>query len=281
MERPGQQPASRWRALIAAAGFLLAGGAAPTLAERTAGDLEREDFLRQAEIGKLRTIEIGVTSSSRATLSLGGVSHDAHIQRIDAHLRRFRTPKRTYANFRDSYKYNIAAYRLDRLLDLNMVPVSVERKVRGDRAAVTWWVDDVLMMEVDRRRDGIHPPDVARWNDQLYQARVLNQLAYNADPNMGNILITTDWRLWLIDFTRAFLSHRRLEDPELLVRIDRRVLEGLRRLSFETLRRETAPYLSQPQMRAVMARRDAILEVFAARIAADGEAAVVCDLPGH
>lgn len=280
MERPGHQLASPRLAVIAAA-FLLAGCAAPALAERTAGDLEREDFLRQAEIGKLRTIEIGVTSSLRATLSLGGVSHDAHIQRIDAHLRRFRTPKRTYANFRDSYKYNIAAYRLDRLLDLNMVPVSVERKVRGDQAAVTWWVDDVLMMEVDRRRDGIHPPDAARWNDQLYQARVLNQLAYNADPNMGNILITTDWRLWLIDFTRAFRPWAQLEQPELLIRIDRRLYRGLQDLDAERLRLELADYLTGGEIKALLRRRDKLLAHFAARVEELGEAAVICDLPGH
>lgn len=255
--------------------------AEPLVAERTPTDLEREEFLLHADIGSPRTIDTGVTSPLRATLSRGGITHDAHIQRINTTRRRFRTPKRTYVNFRDSYLFNVAAYRLDRLLDLRMVPVSVERRFRGKKAAVTWWVDDLLMMEVERRERQVRPPDLERWNDQMHQARVFNRLVQNADSNQGNMLITLDWRVWLVDFTRAFRTYHRIEEAELLQRIDRRLLRGLQALNPAALRQETGRYLGAAEHRAVIARRDEILALFEARIAERGEAAVVCDRPGH
>ena len=48
-------------------------------------------------------------------------------------------PTGTETNFKDSYLFNVAGYRLAHLLGLN-VPVSVHRKVDGKDAAVTWWV---------------------------------------------------------------------------------------------------------------------------------------------
>jgi hypothetical protein len=254
--------------------------AAATAAELPT-DAEREAFLQQAKILRTTRISTGVTGSLRATLSDGRSTHDAHIQTFDKLYERFRSAKETYFGFRDSYKFNIAAYRLDRLLDLNMVPVSVERKVHGASGAVTWWVDDVLMMEGERHEQGIQPPDLEAWNDQMYQARVFNQLVYNTDPNLGNFLITTDWRLRLIDFTRAFRSGKKLQDPDVIRRIDRRVYRGLQDLNLGILRRETDPFLQKSELKAVMARRDAILDILAAWIVARGEASVICDLPGH
>ena len=248
---------------------------------RPLSDTEKEEFLLRARIVQRQTLPVGITESERATLSDGRLTHDAHIQTVNRSHRRFRTPKRTYVNLRDSYEFNIATYRLDRLLGLNMVPVSVERSVAGDRAAVTWWIDDVLMMDSDRLSRAVQPPDLARWNDQMHQARVFTQLIFNTDPNLGNFLITTDWRLWMIDFTRAFRIYKRLPEPDLIERIDRRFYRGLRALGRKALRREAGDYLTGPEVNAVIARRDRLLDLLDARIAAQGEAAVVCDLPGH
>ncbi len=259
-------------AVLAAAGLAASG---------PLSDAEKEEFLLRARVVSRQIIPIGVTASERATLTDGRLTHAAHIQTIDQTHRRLRARKAVYINLRDSYEFNIAAYRLDRLLDLRMVPVSVERSVAGERAAVTWWVDDVLMMEAERRSRGVKPPDLAHWNDQMQQARVFTQLVFNTDPNLGNFLVATGWRLWMIDFTRSFRAYKRLPEPELIERIDRRVYRGLRRLSRKALRRETEGYLTGPEVNAVLARREQLLHLIDARIAAQGEPAVICDLPGH
>ena len=110
---------------------------------------QQEELLRTGRIIKKREISSGVTHPLRATLTDGQTTHDAHIQTVDIYKRMFRIPLETEMGW-DSYKYNIAAYRLDKLLGLGMVPASVERKVAGHSAAVSWWVDDVLMTEKKR-----------------------------------------------------------------------------------------------------------------------------------
>ena len=93
---------------------------------------QKEEFLLNAKVVSSKGIGVGINNTRRATLSDGKLTHDAHVQTVDIRKQEFKTLRGTELNFRDSYKYNIAAYRLDRLLGLNMLPVSVERKVGGD-----------------------------------------------------------------------------------------------------------------------------------------------------
>jgi len=244
-------------------------------------DQEMESFLKNAAITNRRTLSIGVTNSERATLSNGSFQHDAHLQTIDESRTSYQTALGNEINFRDSYKYNIAAWRLDRMLGLGMVPVSVERKVGGKTGAVTWWVDNVQMMELDRHKKKLEPPDTDGWNDQMYQVRVFNELVYNTDANLGNILITRDWRIRLVDFTRAFRMYRTLREPRNLARIDRRLYNALKTLSKESLESELRPYLTEPEIQGLLARRDRIVAFFDAEAARRGEAAVFCGNAAH
>ena len=84
----------------------------------------------------------GITGSLRATMKLGTLTHDAHVQMIDESKREFRSKDGTEFNFRDSWTFNVAAYRIDRLIGLGLVPVSVERRWKSTPAAYTWWLDD-------------------------------------------------------------------------------------------------------------------------------------------
>lgn len=239
---------------------------------------EQQHFLLSAKVTRRETLSVGITNSQRVTLDDGHMIHDAHFQSVDVFKPRYETPRGIEINFRDSYKFNIAAYRLDKLLGLNMVPVTVERKVAGDSGALAWWVDDVLMMEKDRFLKGIDPPDRQAWNCQIYQARVFNQLVANTDPNLGNFLITKEWRLWSVDFTRAFRSQKELLDPKQLICIDPRFHEALKTLHEDAVKDEIGRYLSRWEMDGLLARRDKIVEFFDRKAAEQGDEAF-CSMP--
>lgn len=261
------------------AGTLLVVAAIPLSSEEPASnglsEQEMEEFLLNAEIVNREQLPLGITRPSRATLSDGKLTHDAHVQTVDVYKDEFRWPDgRIERNFRDSNKYNIAAYRLAKLLGLDFVPVSVERKISREKAALTWWVDDVELMEKDRRERQIKPPNVADWNYQIHQIWVFGQLIQDTDQNQDNRLITGDWKVWIIDFTRAFRTHKKLTDPEKLVRIDRDFLQALRDLDLATVSGELRPYLTGPEVKALLARRDRIIEFFDGEVAKKGEAAV-------
>src|SRR4051812_9494246 len=135
-------------ALFAATLAVAGQGKALTSARLTPSEMEA--FLLQATIVDIREAGGGVTGSQRATLTDGVFTHDVHVQSVDISQSVFKAGRYTEFNFKDTYRFNIAGYRLARLLGLSMVPMSVERSVNGNAAAVTWWVDDVRMDERER-----------------------------------------------------------------------------------------------------------------------------------
>jgi hypothetical protein len=245
-----------------------AGAATPTHAVAAAQsvpslltDAEMERFLKEAKIVKTKSAGKGVTNSTQATLSDGRMTHDAHIQIIDEYKREFRTQQGVEFDFRDSWMFNIAAYKLDRLIGLNMVPVSVQGNYRSNRAAFTWWIDDVMMDEGGRLKKKLEAPeDKTRvWNQQIYMMRIFDNLIYNTDRNLGNQMISTDWRLWPIDHTRAFRKQTSLKTPTHVSRCDREVFQRLKTLDRDLLKRELGAFLDDGQIKSILARRDLIV----------------------
>jgi hypothetical protein len=245
-----------------------------------AKDADREQFLLEAQVVRARPAPGGITGSLRATLSRGGVTHDADIQVIDES-----SPERTLASsteldFRDSWRNNVAAYRLDRLLGLGMVPVTVIRDYHAQRGAFTWWLDNRLMTEKERYEKRQEAPDVEAWNRQVHVVRIFDQLIFNFDRNLGNLLIDKSWKLWMIDHTRAFKVFKDLRDEEQLPEnCPRRLLAALRKLDEPTLKTRAGGLLSMGQIEGLLGRRDNIVAHYDRLIAAHGQAAVLYDLP--
>lgn len=239
---------------------------------------EMERFLQTASIGRQRDIPVGITVPSRAMLDDGTRQHEAAIQTADISIPIFETPRGKELGFRDSWRFNVAGYELAKIVELNMVPPYVERKVSGHPASLSWWVSDA-MMERDRYRKKIRPPDVQSWNAQMNAVRVFRELIYDTDFNMTNILITKDWRIWMIDFTRAFRDWKTLHDSKELIKADRRLLANLRGLTEEVLEQKVGKWLFKSQIDAILARRDLIVRFFDNAVATRGEAAVLYDLP--
>jgi hypothetical protein len=89
------------------------------------------------------------------------------------------------------------------------------------------------------------------------------------------VLIGEDWKIWRVDFTRAFRLHKDLKDPKDLVRCDRQLFEKLKALNGSQLAEKTQRYLNKEEVKAVMARRVKIVEQFQKLIAEEGEKEVL------
>ena len=237
---------------------------------------QKIDFMQHAKVVKSKekcSAHKGTTSTWTLTLSNGRVTYDSCFQPIDEYK-----TKAEFANgrvefeFKDSWKYNIAGYRIAKMIGLDyMVPVYTERKWNGQQGSVAWWVPNVRFDEADRVKKREQPPDVDDFNKQMYRIRVITQLFYDTDTNLTNVLITNDWKLWRIDFTRAFRSQKGLPSPNDLVMCDRQVLDKLKVMTFDDVSAATKPYLDKNQVKALLARRDKIIEIFEKLVAQKGE----------
>jgi hypothetical protein len=220
-------------------------------------------FLLTAKVVGSKQTAKGVTQPWRLTLSDGTLTHDASFQAIDEHKTNVTLASgRTEMNFVDSYKYNVAAYELAELIGLDdMLPVYVERSWKGNPGSLSWWLP-VKMDEEERVKQKLQPPDSEAWANQMYKIRVFDQLVYDDDPNLTNVLIGADWTIWRVDFSRAFRTKKDLRNPGDLVRCNRQLFDKLKALDANELTEKTKHYLTKDEVKAVMARRDKIVAQF-------------------
>ena len=223
---------------------------------------DREKFLATARIVKERSAPKGTTNTRRVTLSDGTMTHDASVQTIEEAHAVFQSNRGTELNFKDSWRFNVAAYRIDRLLSLGMIPATVERRHNGRSGSFTWWVDDVLMDEQERYRQKRQVPNTNDWNEQMWITRLFDQLIANVDRNLGNLLIDKSYDIWMIDHSRAFRLNKDLLSPQNLSRVDRVVLDRLRQLDPDGLKRAAGDYLNDGEIDALLNRRDRIVAHF-------------------
>ena len=235
-----------------------------------------EDVIRQflltAKVTDSKQISKGITSPWRLTLTDGTLTHDAAFQAVDERkTTQTFASGRTEMNFRDSYHFNIAAYELSKMVGLDyMMPVTVERKWQGKTGALSWWIT-WKWDEAMRIKEKIQPPDPDAWNKQMHRMRVFSELVYDTDRNLGNVLITEDWHLRMIDFTRAFRISGDLFNAKNLEKFDRGLLEKIKALTAENIEARCKPHLGKAEVKAIIQRRDKIVAIAAEKVAKNGE----------
>lgn len=216
---------------------------------------EVEELLRTAPVEKIVEIPIGVTKPKRAYIEGGGPT--------DSFAWKPLAPGR-YQGFWESYKAEIAAYELDKMLELNMVPVVVERRIKGDLGAAVLWLQDV------RSWEAVQPlPKPPNWGHQIARMKMFDNYIGNSDRNKGNMLIDQDWHMYLIDHSRGFAQDQKL--PQVLENIDRRLWNHMLELDEAKLTAELGKLLDRRQIRSMIQRRDHMKKAIDALVAKHGE----------
>ncbi len=254
---------------LAATLWLFGAAQAPAVAPPPTGsriwlgrDAQIQQYLRTAPIEREDRIPVGVTHPERAFFVRGGLVASAAVKHLPSGVR---------DGFWESYKSEIAAYELDRLLGLDMVPVTVERRVGADFASVQRWVEGCRQLkDVDQSAC----PRPLEWARQVCRQRVFDNLIANIDRNAGNLLIDAEWNLILIDHSRAFATDR-MPFEQAMHRVDREMFGRLKALDFATLRARLRPWvLHDATLRELLGRRDRIVAAFEAEVRENGEEAV-------
>ena len=223
---------------------------------------EFEEYLMTAPIESIGDIPIGVTKPKRAFFVKGGLAGSAALKYLPSGLK---------SGYWEAYKSEIAAYKLDRILGLDMVPPTVERRVGADRASLQLWIDGCKhLKDTDQSKISGSLP----WAKQVCRQRTFDNLIANVDRNAGNLLVDEVWNLVLIDHSRAFASST-MPFMKQMIRIDREFYEKLKALDEETLMREIKPWvLTAGSVRDILKRRDKIVAQFDRLAREKSEAAV-------
>ena len=205
---------------------------------------ELEEFLENAEVVGMEDIGIGVTGPQWCYLAPGGP--------IEAFAWKPIRPG-IYRGYYESYKAEIAAYELDKLLDLDMVPVKVERRIRGDLGAAIMRVENIRSFAELGGVPRAPSSHSGMWNLQLIRAKMFQNLIYDKDPNEGNWLVDSDWNLILIDHSRAFTPDKKMQNQ--LTRVDSNLWEKMQQLDEATLTTALGEWLDEGEIRAILERR--------------------------
>jgi hypothetical protein len=220
-----------------------------------------EKELLEGKVLKTEAVPIGVTKPQRATLESGTRFAWKPI------------PPGYSKGFMESYKAEIAAYKLDRMLDLHMVPPIIERHMNGRNGAAVFWVENVRPWSVEKPPQGPEP----KWSLQLTRMKMFDLLIANIDRNQGNLIYDTDWHLFLIDHSRAFINKKDLKNMAPLGRVDRALWTKMQALTLEDLDRGLEKWVGTNEKKAMLARRDLMAKQITEMIAKRGEKSVFYD----
>ncbi len=258
----------------------------PLLAQFTPEELAQrpfwEEFLKTASIVRVVEIGEGVTKPLRIYLQKDGIEASGA----------WKNPRGIQHGFLEGWQYEIAAYELDKLVGLNMIPPAVEREYEGKPGAISLWVTSQYSLLKIMEEKIEFPKEVLKQVDDMkYLTRAWDSLIANDDRTQQNILYTKDWRTILIDHSRAFRSGgdynerlmfgrrglKKFADgrPILFRRLPRAFVEAVKKLTFQSIKGAVGPYLTDKEIEAILKRKALLLAEIEEMVKESGEANVL------
>lgn len=244
-------------------------------AEEVAEREKWEAFMKEAAVvGQEQMVSReAVTSPWIIQLEKDGVQKQALWKNASGRMR----------GFVESWRWEIAAYRLDKHLGLNMVPPVVEVEFKGSKGSCSLWIDSMMSLR-DKYQKDIKTPShkIFPWNRALYLQRAFDNLIANEDRHQNQYLIMEDWRMILIDHSRSFRTSKKFtkkliydekykEGPRLMKELPRAFFEKLKALNPDVIKEVVGAYLTDQEIEAVLLRRDLIIKWIDNRINELGE----------
>jgi hypothetical protein len=219
-----------------------------------------EEHLKSAAVTRIEDIGTGVTRPRRAFLAPNAP--------VESLVWKVLPPGRRQGYW-ESYKSEIAAYELDRLLNMHMVPPAVERTIGDETGAAVMWVSGMKSV----KELGGKVPGGADWGKPIRQMQMFDNLIRNIDRNAGNILIGRPGDMILIDHSRAFTADKKLQNK--VERVDAELWERMQTLTRENLARALGQWLDEDAIAAIIERRDAMAATIDKLVAKNGRSLVL------
>lgn len=236
-----------------------------------------EELLKKADILRSELIGTGVTRPMRLYM----IGSDGEFSAC------WKNPSGMPRGHLEGWRFEIAAYELDKLLGLNMIPPTVERTFRGKPGSLQLWVNNT-QSDKDRLENAVPIPEdkLLTWSRHKYLTRAFDCLIANDDRTQQNILYTQDWRTILIDHSRAFRSsklytrrlvygHNGIKGEQLIRNLPRSFVSAVTHLNIQTLQDRLNHYLTEKEILSIFKRKKLLLEEIDRMIKEEGESAVL------
>lgn len=230
---------------------------------------EWEYFLKNSEVVRIqKQLDMGRTDFWKISLDDGYLEKTAifkYIDRSRPHL------------IPDSYKYEIAAYLLDKLLDLNMVPPIVRREIDGQTGSLQLFLtQDEVFSESERIRKNIEPLDPEVFKHDLQDMNVFEVLTYLDPRQMNDVKIDIkSWHIYRVDFSEAFAPVPSLLKDHEILGCSKNLYRHMKNLDINELQKKLEEYLNQEELVALITRINLVIEEIDRLIEKKGETSVL------
>jgi hypothetical protein len=219
-----------------------------------------ETHLRTATVESVEDIGTGVTHPRRAHL-LPSSPFASLVWKV--------LPPGKRSGHWESYKSEIAAYELDKQLQLGMIPPAVEREIGRDTGAAIMWLEGVHSV----KELGGKVPSGPAWDKPIRKMLTFDNVIGNPDRNAGNILIGQPGELILIDHSRAFTTSRDL--PRKVERVDGELWDRITSVAPADLSSTLKPWMDAEAVSAVLSRRERMIAEVEKLVKKNGAARVI------
>jgi len=226
---------------------------------------EMEAFLRTAAVTAHGPGPGGRTDAWRLTLEARGIVLDALFRYID---------RRRPDPLADSFKYDLAAYALNKYLGLSYVPPIIERTVENVPGALQAFISRARPMTDFREKKAV-PPDPEAFERAMADLVVFQALVYDDCRNEKDTLVGEDGRIYRVDFSEAFAPERGDGPGCEIKRCSRLLYRRLLGWEDRTVAAYLGRYLGPEEISALNTRRTFIIRRLRMMIKSLGEANVL------